>query len=73
MLQSSYYGMVNCETPYKKEHARLEISSRELVELDKTHLNLNSQVCLGDHFLNKFDIHRPLIAFYKAYSKQLLL
>jgi hypothetical protein len=27
--------MVNCEPAYKKEHARLEISGRELVELDK--------------------------------------
>jgi hypothetical protein len=27
--------MVNCKPAYKKEHARPEISGRELVELDK--------------------------------------
>ena len=42
----------------RKSMRRLR-SLAELVELDKTHLNLNSQVCLGDRFLNKFDIHDP--------------
>jgi hypothetical protein len=27
--------MVNCKPAYKKEHARLDLSGRELVELDK--------------------------------------
>ena len=51
--------MVNCKPAYKKEHARLDLSGRELVELDKNSFDLNSQVCLGDRFLNKFDIHDP--------------
>jgi hypothetical protein len=62
--------MVNCKPSYKKEHARLEISGRDLVELNKNSIESKFADVLS---LNKFDIHRPLIAFYKAYSKQLLL
>jgi hypothetical protein len=45
-------------------------SGRDLVELNKNSIESKFADVLS---LNKFDIHRPLIAFYKAYSKQLLL